>query len=175
MIKCIVVIALFILAACGPGKKKADTEVLKFLGTDFVTSENQKQLLDSLFQNKDYVLVLYLEPSQCVPCSLIKVTMFSYHADMLAESKTDVCLLLSTQGNEEKEEILSRISQMDLFYAHLFDENNSSVSNNKYLKNPLCQTFVIDKNYRVIWVGNPIRSEESIKLYTEMILKLRES
>jgi hypothetical protein len=152
------------LLSCRP-VSEAEKEMKQFLGSKVDLSN---ALVQQLPVENDFYLVIYLEAEECIPCSLNKVTILDHYSDDLKKFNTGVVLII--KENDNMEQIRELFAGMKIKHLLFFDRDDYLLKNNPIIStNPLCHTFIIDKDLKVIWIGSPVANIKSIERYREMM------
>jgi alkyl hydroperoxide reductase subunit AhpC len=137
-----------------------------FLGSTIDISQIFQQ---ELSMTKMYFFIIYLETNECIPCSLQKVTLLDHYKGDFEKFNTQI-ILVTRDDEKKKEEIKKIFSDMNIRYPLFFDKDDYFVKQNPIiLSTPNCKAFIIDKNNKVIWVGYPIETAQSIERYRKMM------
>lgn len=115
-------------------------------------------------------MVMYLATAECVPCSLNVINKLKYHQQLFRDVRSGQCLLV--QDTSERSGVAELIASFDFPFPALFDADDAILRENPVLSNALAKTFIMDREYNIIWVGSPIQNEKSLELYTKMMYKL---
>jgi hypothetical protein len=144
---------------------EAEKEMKRFLGSKV---DLPNTLVQQLPVENDFYLIIHLEAEDCIPCSLNKVTLLDYYKEDFKRFNTGIVLIIKEDDN--KEQIKNLFAEMKIKHHLYFDRNDYLLENNPIISaNPLCRTFIIDKNMKVIWIGSPITNTKSIEGYREMM------
>jgi hypothetical protein len=96
------------------------------------------------------------------------VTLLDYYKEDFKRFNTGIVLVI--KENDNKEQIKNLFAEMKIKYRLFFDRDDYLLENNPVISaNPLCRTFIIDKNMKVIWIGSPVTNTKSIEGYRKMM------
>ncbi|MDR2773235.1 MAG: redoxin domain-containing protein [Tannerella sp.] len=152
------------LYSCRP-VSETEKEMKQFLGSKV---DLPNTLVQQLPIENDFYLIIYLEAEDCIPCSLNKVTLLDRYRDDLKKFNTSVVLII--KENDNREQIKELFAGMKIEYPFFFDKDDYLLENNHIIStNPLCHTFIIDKNMKIIWIGSPVANAKSIERYRKMM------
>jgi hypothetical protein len=133
------------------------------LGKDTVSG-----LCSGLFQ-KEYKILLYVDSSGCSSCrlKLFQWKQLIEEADSLF--KRNLSFLLFFQPKSKKE--LDYLFRADRFDYPVFIDMNKSINHLNHFPNKLeYQCFLLDKNNKVLMIGNPSLNPKIWELYKQIIL-----
>lgn len=154
-------------------KRTIDPEIKAFLGSNVVVNSQLGKIVQGELSEKDYILLLYFKIDDCVPCSLDKVNLLKIYESDWEKFKTGILLVI--QDNDKKDEILSLMNDLDIQYPVFFDVGNHFKESNRAVQHEIAQTFVMDKENKVIWIGSPIKNEQTLIRYRKMMNMLLEN
>ena len=121
----ILLLPLFFIAACNSPKAKEGIPEY-FLGKELIFNPQGETVVDSLLREHDYLLVSYMDSTDCTPCSMDKFHVTQAHYKDLQEYDIAVVFI--------KKEFKS---------------------DNNLLANPLYHDFIISSTRKIIWISNP--------------------
>lgn len=123
---------------------------------------------DSLLRyvGPEYTLISYVDSGECTPCSLNKVQIYQRNKDELEELGINVILLVK---NTDKELVHAILKDMHIQFPVFFDENGFFKTKNELPNDVNFQDLIIDKDYRVIWLGSPFFDKNSWEKFKQMI------
>ena len=113
-------------------------------------------------------MVYYLNSTDCLPCK-VNGWFRSINAieDSIGHSITN-CLIVSSDCIDEMK------MQVKSSKEHLvsFDYNNVFISNNPLPNKDITNVLLLDKEHRIIALGNPINSQSVTNLYIKRIREI---
>lgn len=135
----------------------------KIYFTIFGRDTIQKEIM-----NSKYSIITYVDSVGCTSCKLAlnRWLKFIAELDTITESSVPVYFFLNPQNKDEVVEIFKR-NQFD--YPVCLDENDSINILNNFPKDLFFQTFLLDKDNRVIAIGNPVLNPKIKDLYFNII------
>ena len=175
MMKYSILLLLFFLFSCSDSKKKNIASILK--------EWEHKQILfpcNPIFsiQGKDtvaypmggeYKIFSYVDSMGCISCKLKLDEWQKFITDVDSLCPNTVQFLF--YFNPKKRREICRILQFDKFkYPVCIDEKDSINKLNHFSSETMFQTFLLDKENKVIAVGNPIHNSKVKELYLSVIL-----
>lgn len=118
--------------------------------------------------NSKYSIITYVDSVGCTSCKLAlnRWLKFIAELDTITESSVPVHFFLNSSNKDEVVEIFER-NQFD--YPVCLDENDSINILNNFPKDIFFQTFLLDKDNRVIAIGNPVLNPKIKDLYFDII------
>lgn len=165
--QCFLLMILLLLSCKSNSKKDIEPEVKSFLGSKVIMNKDIKQKISTCLFDKDYVLILYFEIEDCMPCILDNVNLLKIYKSDFDKFKTGILLVI--QDSDKNDDIKSIIKELDIHYPVFFDGGNFFRDSNKSMKNTIGHTFIINKHYEVIWIGSPIKNEQTLIRYRKMM------
>lgn len=130
-------------------------------------------LLDSIdaFEFSSIKVVVYVSRQLCVPCfsNYLSATK-EYTHKLKSDSVQYICVMYP----RPIEEIHDAMDSLELPQTLvIYDKEDQYLKKNSLEKyTDMFRTFLLDKNDRVVLVGDPLRSTKLQKLYTEKIQEL---
>ena len=120
------------------------------------------------FNNTKYKILVYVDSTGCISCKLKlnKWKKLISYTDSI--NKNIVSFLFFFHPNNQNDII--RILKNEKFHIPVFiDEQDKLYKLNKFPSNTMFQTFLLDKNNKVIAIGNPIHNPKVKELYLKII------
>lgn len=131
--------------------------------TDFLTGDT----ID--FAHSDFTIVSYVDSTGCTGCKM-KLALWKEYMDSL-NLRTDMNINFVIIVNTVDSLALKRLLNMYAFNNYVFLDFNDNVNSvNKFPKESSCQTFLLDRNRKVLAIGNPVLSSKIGHLYNSIIL-----
>ena len=147
----ILLLPLFFIAACNSPKAKEGIPEY-FLGKELIFNPQGETVVDSLLREHDYLLVSYMDSTDCTPCSMDKFHVTQAHYKDLQEY--DIAVVFIFYGTPQAE-IISLLHQYHNTFAIVWDIKKEFKSDNNLLANPLYHDFIISSTRKIIWISNP--------------------
>lgn len=164
---CCLILMIISSISCTNKNNNIDPKIKSFLGSTIIVTNDLNRKIQNYYSDKDYILLLYLATEDCAPCVLEKVKMLNAYSSDFKKFSTGILLII--QDGEKNEEISFIINDLEIDYPVIFDKNNKFIENNKSIQSKICQTFIMDKEYKVIWIGSPIQNKETLTRYYKMM------
>ncbi len=103
--------------------------------------------------------MIYIDSIGCMSCkmNLPEWANFIIELDSIS-NKTVPCLFIFNPKKNGKERVVSLLRRVHFSYPVCIDEKDSFNLLNKFPKDNRFQTFLLDKNKKVVAIGNPINN-----------------
>lgn len=120
------------------------------------------------FSDSEYKIVLYVDSTGCTSCKLriYEWKKLIYELDSITDRHIPVLFFFSPKDKAELSALLNR-EKFD--YPVIFDTDDMLNKINKLPKNHEFQCFLLDKNNRVAYIGNPIDKIKVKESYLSLI------
>ena len=171
MKKVLYIFILFLLASCKESDKERiarlvnewdDKEIL-FPANSVFTIQG-RDTVDFDFSNADYKVVVYVDSIGCTSCKLQLHRWKELIAEMDSVTSGTVPFLFYFHPKDVKE--LRYLTRRDNFtYPVCFDEMDDFNTLNRFPGDMTFQTFLLDKDNKVIAMGNPVHNPKVKELY----------
>lgn len=117
-----------------------------------------------------YKIVSYVDSVGCVSCKLQIFAWEAFISELNLRFQNNVSAFLFFHSGKSEE--ISFILKRDKFNNPVYiDKNDSFRKLNHFPSETEFQTFLLDKNNKVLAIGNPIHNPQIKKLYFDIILK----
>ncbi len=116
----------------------------------------------------DYAIVSYVDSIGCISCKL-QLDIWKKlieKKDEVFEKKVSVLLFLHPLSRKE---LLDLLKKYKFDYPVCIDENDSFNKLNHFPSDMMFQTFLLDKNDKVVAIGNPVHNPKIKELYLNII------
>lgn len=172
--KYLLTLCLLCLISCQHREKNNLAEIVsKWKGKEVkfpLTSVFTKYACDTVVMNRelDFKLVVYVDSTGCTSCKLQlhKWKELLSELDSIASDKISYLFYVCPKNKREFEHILKR----DKFdYPVCVDQSDSFNKLNHFSSDPRFQVFLLDKENKVIAVGNPVDNPKMKELYLNVI------
>lgn len=131
--------------------------------TDFLTGDG----ID--LSDADFTILTYVDSTGCTGCKM-KLPLWKEFLNSIDNvSDSDVQFLMIVYPSDIKE-LRYNLIHNEFDYPVYLDDANKVSNAYTFPEETILQSFLLDKNYRVIVVGNPVFSSEIAKLYKGIIL-----
>lgn len=119
---------------------------------------------------KDYTVVTYVDSVGCISCKLQlrKWKQFMSESDSVAKANVSYLFIFHPQKRDNKE-LISLLQKDHFTYPVCIDEDDSFNKLNHFPSDMAFQTFLVDKNKKVLAIGNPVHNPKIKELYLNII------
>lgn len=172
---------LFILFSCNFSQNKQNVEDLinEWNGKEIIFSSDYKKFISSTEQlgvdtlSSKYKILIYIDSIGCSSCKLQLTEWKSFieRIDSLTNKSVQFLFLLHPKDVREIK-VIAKIKKFN--YPLYFDKNDEINKLNKFPSNISFQTFLLDRNNKVLLLGNPISNPKIKELYINKILDKKE-
>lgn len=119
---------------------------------------------------KDYTVITYVDSLGCISCKLQldKWKDFMYDVDSIAKDKISYLFIFHPKKRDKKE-LIDLLQRTRFIYPVYIDGNDSFNKLNHFPSDIMFQTFLLDKENKVIAIGNPIYNPKIKELYFNIL------
>ena len=129
-----------------------------------------KDSVDFSFVDADYKVLTYIDSVGCTSCKLQLHRWKEWMAEVDSLTGGSVPFLFYFHPKDMKE--LRLLTRRDAFkYPVCFDEKDELNNLNHFPTDMTFQTFLIDKNNKVVAMGNPIHAPKVKELYLDIVME----
>jgi len=161
----------FIMLCCScnnPDNSSKQKFTESVVGSRLSCTVEMESNLDSLFSDNRALIVAYVDSCLCTSCYIKGFQKYNLHN--LESYGVDIVFVVS-ESIYAKMGIDSVLKQNGLDYLVLLDLKDQFRQYNEFLYNPVYTVFVIDRDYKIIWLGSPIKDEDTWNLFLARIKK----
>lgn len=124
---------------------------------------------NTLYKNIDVKkLVVYIDSLSCSTCFLNNMMTYYDINDSLINNGGHLIVILNPK-REKVNEIRERVIMDKYPFYCIIDGNNEFLTNNDIPNNNLLHTFMLDKNGKIIIVGDPTRNSKIKELFIKQL------
>ncbi len=169
------IIPLFLLLSCS-GKTEQEERYAEIVSqwqgreiklpavmTDFLTGDTIN------LDDADFTILTYIDSAGCTGCKM-KLPLwneFITAIDSVSQYYVNIIMIIN-QNNKDKE--VRYLLKRDGFVGHVyFDKENIIGDQNSFPHQDELQTFIIDKRFRVLAMGNPVQYNGITKIYKSIL------
>lgn len=172
-IKRIIWIISIIFISCNTKEQEARQIVKQWLGKEIILPDSLKgSQQDSLWRNmlnKDFKILTFIDTNDCTECRL-KLYEWKKHIQSIDSFHSNHSFIFIVHAKDYH--LIETIKKKNKFnYPIIYDYKNKIGSINQFPPNPHFQTFLLDRNNKVILIGNPINNTQLWNLYKQIILE----
>ena len=170
------IICIVLFTACSESREEAVYRLVKeWTGKEIKFPERSvftvqgKDTVDFSFQEADYKVLVYVDSVGCTSCKLQLDRWKKVMKEMTEETGKDIPFLFYFHPKDMKE--LRYLTRRDSFtYPVCFDEDDELNDLNRFPSDMTFQTFLLDKDDKVVSVGNPVHNPKVKELYLKHIM-----
>lgn len=152
-----------------------ESDLKKMVGSSFTFNEGEMyewkvdSVISYMYEKASYKLVIYADSSECSQCYLTHLEHWMKYIELENRTKGKFLCLFIIEAPKNMLPIVS--SMVKIKHPLFFDEkfclrhSNPQISVQKML-----HVFLVDKNNKIIFVGNPIYNE-NIEIKLDSLLK----
>ena len=175
------IMCVWLLASCQESRKEAMLRLVsegkekevKFPARSVFTVQG-KDTVDFEFRHADYKVVTYIDSVGCTSCKLQLPRWKEFLAEVDSLTEGSVPFLFYFHPKDMKE--LRYLTRRDRFtYPVCLDEMDDFNRLNQFPREMMFQTFLLDKDNKVIAIGNPVLNPRVKELYVSLITGRKEA
>jgi hypothetical protein len=118
-------------------------------------------------QTHNYIVVIYVDSSNCAPCSLRNLDFWNPRKKELNDNNTGVLLVIH---NSDEQQVNNTLKTLDISFPFIFDKGRKFKAKNIGIFGMAHDnTFVMDKDRKMVFSGSPIASEEKWKSFVKFV------
>lgn len=143
---------------------------------DTVDMENVNihgSIYNSVGSNSEFTLVVYNDEFECLSCKVSRLNEWHRFLTQIYDAYHDVkvCFIFSPP-NDNTDDIRELIGEQGFRHPVFIDSNHLFERENSWLPvESLYHTFLVDKDNRIVLVGNPLKNQKIRKMLFEIIEK----
>ena len=169
------IIAISLSASCADNRSASVADIVsQWEGREILFPENSVftiqgcDTVDFQFQNAPYKILTYVDSVGCMSCKLQLMNWSKYIQELDSVTGNSVPVAFFINASDQKE--LSYITRRDGFkHPVCFDEEDEINRLNQFSANMTFQTFLLDRENRVVGIGNPVHNANVKALYYRII------
>ena len=169
------IICIVLFTACSDSREEAVYRLVKeWTGKEIKFPERSvftvqgKDTVDFTYPNADYKVLVYVDSVGCTSCKLQLDRWKKVIKEMTEETGQDIPFLFFFHPKDMKE--LRYLTRRDAFtYPVCFDENDELNALNCFPSDMTFQTFLLNKDNKVVSIGNPVHNPKVKDLYMKHI------
>lgn len=169
----------FLISCVNKEKEEISHLIAKWVGREIIFPNRMiftlqgKDTIDFSLSRSSYAIVSYVDSIGCVSCKLHLSSwkLFIEELDSISQEKIPVLLYFCPKDIEEVTYLLKR----DYFkYPVCIDQSDMFNKLNNFPDKMNFQTFLLDKDDKIVALGNPIQNPKIRDLYMNIIQGKRE-
>jgi len=171
----ILLLATLLLASCNDNKKSSVAEIVsQWEGREIIFPDNSvftiqgRDTVDFQFLDAPYKILTYIDSVGCMSCKLQLMNWSKMIAELDSITDGTVPVVFYINASSQKE--LSYITRRDGFkHPVCYDKQDEINKLNHFSDNMTFQTFLLDKDNKVIGIGNPVHNYRVKELYLNIM------
>lgn len=173
----LLIIGLSLFVSCQETEKERFTRMVnEWMGEEIKFPEHSvftvqgKDTVDFVFRDADYKVVSYIDSTGCTGCKLQLLEWRAFMHDMDSISGNPVSFIFYYHPKDVNE-LIYNIRFEDFDYPVCIDEKDCFYKCNGFPKIFSLNTFLLNKQNKILAIGNPIIDVGVRKLYFEILNK----
>ena len=171
----ILLTALFFFVACqNKNKEEAISSVKEWMGKEILFPQNSiftirgKDTIDFNLNKSEYKIVSYIDTAGCTSCrlKLAEWQRFMNEVDSITSSHTPFVFYLYPKNTKD---LLIEFRREAFDYPVCLDETDEFNRLNQLAKSNTLRTFLLDKENKIVAIGNPIENPNIKKFYLKTL------
>lgn len=167
--------SLLIITACQDKKKEeAINSVKEWIGKEILFPKRSvftirgKDTIDFSLNESDYKIVSYIDTAGCVSCQL-KLTEWRRFMDEVDNASPTHTPFIFYLYPKEVKDLLIEFRREAFDYPVCLDEKDEFNRLNKLAESKALRTFLLDKENKIVAIGNPIENPNVKKFYLKIL------
>ena len=171
----ILLTTLFIFVACqNKNKEEAISSVKEWMGKEILFPEGGiftikgKDTIDFSLNKSEYKIVSYIDTAGCTSCrlKLSEWQRFMHEVDSITSSHTPFVFYIYPKNTKD---LLIEFRREAFDYPVCLDETDEFNRLNQLAKSNTLRTFLLDKENKIVAIGNPIENPNIKKFYLKIL------
>lgn len=171
----ILLTALFFFVACqNKNKEEAISSVKEWMGKEILFPQNSiftirgKDTIDFNLNKSEYKIVSYIDTAGCTSCrlKLAEWQRFMNEVNSITSSHTPFVFYLYPKNTKD---LLIEFRREAFDYPVCLDETDEFNRLNQLAKSNTLRTFLLDKENKIVAIGNPIENPNIKKFYLKTL------
>jgi hypothetical protein len=133
-----------------------------------VFPDTVRNTVETYLQEYKYLIIVYVDSSECTQCALSHLTQWKRHGKELSECNTGVLFVIQ---NSDEQAVLKVLKTVEIIFPFVFDKGKEIKTNNKIFKSISENVFVIDRNLNTIFLESPVTSRKRWNMFRKKIDK----
>lgn len=169
---CILALASFLLISCKKSKSDNISRVIvEWMGKEIIYPDGMTFTLwgkDTIMECTDYTIVTYADTTGCISCKLQLKNWYTFITDLKDKvaNKVKTHFIFFPKNSKE---IMTLLKRDKFNYPVCIDTNNIFNKSNHLPSIMMFQTLLLNKDNKIVAIGNPIYNPKIKKLYLKII------
>lgn len=169
---------LLLLQSCNllnSEKREIKKEILSWTGKQIYFPKDLKFKLNNVdticpqLYRTEFKILVYVDSTGCTPC---KLNIFNWKELIMEVNEVNKNVSFLFYINAADYKIVEQTLLMNRFdYPVIIDKENKINKMNHFSSNSMFHIFLLDRDDKVLLLGNPIGNQRLKKLYIEQLLK----
>lgn len=167
--------SLLVVVACQDRKREeAVSSVKEWLGKEILFPKNSvftirgKDTIDFALNASNYKIVSYIDTAGCTTCKLKLAEWQRFMEEVDAASPTHTPFIFYLYPKEVKD-LLIEFRREAFNYPVCLDEKDEFNRLNKLAESKALRTFLLDKENKIVAIGNPLENPNVKKFYLKLL------
>ena len=167
--------SLLVVVACQDRKREeAVSSVKEWLGKEILFPKNSvftirgKDTIDFALNASNYKIVSYIDTAGCTTCQLKLAEWQRFMEEVDAASPTHTPFIFYLYPKDVKD-LLIEFRREAFDYPVCLDKKNDFNRLNKLAESKALRTFLLDKENKIVAIGNPIENPNVKKFYLKLL------
>jgi hypothetical protein len=122
--------------------------------------------IEKYFQSYEYMIIVYVDSSECTQCAFNHLTLWKRHKKELDECNTGVLFVIQ---NSDEQTVLKTLKTLELIFPFVFDKGKKIKTNNDIFKFTNENIFVLNRNLNVIFLGSPVANRQKWNMFKKKV------
>ena len=160
----LMLVAFVLFGSC---KESTRSEINELLSVPIHLTVESFERIDGKIQTRpfvirDYKFIVFADSSECMSCSIEKLDKWNSFSDSIVSNYNISFMYVLSPVQNEYDRVRNNIQHKRLSFPVFLDKNNMFSKNNKAIpSSSLYHVFIIDKNGKIVYFGDP-RSNEKL-------------
>lgn len=177
MKKLIYIFVLFFCFSCINSEKKEISRIVSYwqnreikfpVDTSFISYSRRWGEQKVSLEKGEYAILSYVDSTGCMSCKL-QLPEWNKFICMVDSISYGTVPFIFVFQSKTKQDLVHFLKKTGFEYPVYIDENDNFGQLNKFPSNMQLQTFLLDKNNKVLAIGNPVHNPKIKELYLNII------
>lgn len=168
------IITLFLLLSCS-GKTEQEERYAEIVSqwqgreiklpavmTDFLTGDTIN------LDDADFTILTYIDSTGCTGCKM-KLPLWDEFIESIDSIQNAYAKVIIIVNSNDEDEVAHTLIKHDYNHPVYYDKENRIYDSNQFSESKMLQTMLLDKEKKVVAIGNPIFSTKIAELYNSLL------
>lgn len=161
---------LLVLSSCGNRKELEKNVSIIYTTSVSIEPDSMDWIRKDTFFTSDYTILVYVGEKECTQCKIIHLPEWSPFFEDCRKISGSLKTSLIWSSNDDKSEYKNRLQTVDFFNDIYIDTNGYFSKKYPIISEAYySHCLLLDKNHKVILIGNPLKNEKIESLYYKAI------